>query len=225
MIRLQNVVKIYYGKKAAYRALEFINLTIQKKEFCILQGPSGSGKSTLLNLVGCLDSPTRGTIRIDGTDISTLNDRELSRLRATKIGFIFQNFNLISVLNVWENVCYPFLLNQKQKINKSYVEHLLHKFGLWELRKKRPEELSGGQQQRTAIVRAMVMQPDIILADEPTANLDSVTGKEIMDYMQQINEESDVTFLIATHDPMVASYATRLIQLHDGKIVEEKCYA
>lgn len=223
MIELKNVTKYYYTRKISFLALNNITLSIKKGEFCIVQGPSGSGKSTLLNLIGCLDVPTFGEIRIDQVNPLQMNDAELSELRARSIGFIFQNFNLISVLNVWENVIFPMTLNPHFKGDKEYAERLLERFGLNDLREKRPDELSGGQQQRVAIARAMVMKPKIILADEPTANLDSKTGQNIMTFMKEINEIDHVTFLIATHDPMVAEYANRLIRLRDGAIYEEVC--
>lgn len=221
MIQLKNISKYYYTRKMSFLALKNVSLTISAGEFCIIQGPSGSGKSTLLNLIGCIDVPTSGEITINGVNPVLLNDSQLAEMRARTIGFVFQSFNLISVLNVWENVTFPITLNPSYSNHLEYAEQLLKQFGLYDLRNKKPDELSGGQQQRVAIARALVMKPKIILADEPTANLDSKTGEDIIRFMKDINQQSKVTFVISTHDPMVAEYANRLIYLRDGEIYEE----
>lgn len=221
MVELKKVTKIYDTKKIKYQALSEVDLNVKKGDFCVIQGPSGSGKSTLLNLIGCLDIPTSGTVLVDGIDPSTLNDARQSEFRAKKIGFVFQSFNLIAVFNAWENIVYPFSLIGNKKIPTDYVEYLMKKLGIWDLRKKRPDELSGGQQQRVAIARALIMKPSLVLADEPTANLDSTTGEEMIRYLKSLSDEVGVTVIIATHDPMVIHFSKHIVLLKDGKIKEE----
>ena len=222
MINCTNLKKIYNSKGVEYLALNDITLNIEKGSFCVLQGPSGSGKTTLLNMLGCIDLPTSGQIVFDDVDTKTLRDSELSRLRGEKIGFIFQSFNLISVLSAYENVKYPLVINKRDKQSHAYIKELFNILEIWELRNKRPEQLSGGQQQRVAIARALVMNPALVLADEPTANLDSKTGKIIVELMHKIYKDKQTTFIISTHDPNIAAYADRLIKIKDGKIKEEK---
>ncbi|MFH2131321.1 MAG: ABC transporter ATP-binding protein, partial [bacterium] len=185
--------------------------------------PSGSGKTTLLNIIGCIDQATEGTVRIHGEEIGTLNDYKLTDLRLHRIGFIFQTFNLIPVLNVRENVEFPLLLMKKKELSphviKERVEKLIEAVGLKEQVNQRPYELSGGQRQRVAIARALVINPDIVLADEPTANLDSETGEKILALMKKLNDTEKTTFVFSTHDPEVLKYAKNVIKIKDGVIV------
>ena len=181
-------------------------------------GPSGSGKTTLLNIIGCIDTPTTGSFKINNDEITTLNDKQITDLRLHKIGFIFQTFNLIPVLNVRENVEFPLLLMKKHgkaEIN-SQVEKLIQEVGLMEYIEHKPAELSGGQRQRVAIARALVTNPEIVLADEPTANLDSETSKSILQLMQELNEKEKTTFIFSTHDPDVLKYAKKIVKIKDG---------
>jgi putative ABC transport system ATP-binding protein len=223
LIVMKGVEKVYQGKGEKVRALKGINLTILEGEFAAIAGPSGSGKTTLLNLIGALDKPTSGKIFFLGKEISSLNQRELATFRRKYIGFIFQHFNLIPVLTVEENVEYVLLLQKigvSERIQK--VRDVLEKVGLKGLEKRFPPQLSGGQQQRVAIARAIVHKPKIVLADEPTANLDTETGKNILKLMKKLNKEKNITFLFSTHDPLIMQEAERLILLRDGEIVEEK---
>ena len=219
-ISLEKVVKNYYLGKTVVNALSGIDLEVEKSEFICIAGPSGSGKSTLLNLIGCLDKPTSGKVLLDGDDVEQLSDNQLSKLRAEKIGFIFQSFNLIPVLSALENTEYPLLIKGfSRQARKNKVLAMLEEVELADFARRRPNQLSGGQRQRVAIARALVTDPEIILADEPTANLDSKTGKAIVDLMKKVNEEMKTTFIFSTHDPMVMKYAHRLIHLQDGKVV------
>jgi len=223
LIVMKEVEKVYQGKGEKVRALKGINLTILEGEFVAIAGPSGSGKTTLLNLIGALDKPTSGKIFFLGKEISSLNQKELATFRRKYIGFIFQHFNLIPVLTVEENVEYVLLLQKieaSERIQK--VRDVLEKVGLKGLEKRFPPQLSGGQQQRVAIARAIVHEPKIVLADEPTANLDTETGKNILKLMKKLNKEKNITFLFSTHDPLIMEEAERLILLRDGEIVEEK---
>lgn len=218
MIECIGVTKYYNTKNKAFLALDNISLNISKGSFTILKGASGSGKTTLLNLIGLLDSPTDGTILFNKKNPNTLNDKELSKLRLNEFGFVFQNFNLISVLSAYENIKYPLVISGKPKTEYDIIDDLMNKLDINSLKHKRPDELSGGQQQRVAIARALVMQPSLILADEPTANLDSKTGINTMEIMTQLSEEFKTTFIIATHDPLVIDFAQNIIELKDGKI-------
>lgn len=219
MISLKDVTKEYKLGKTVVNALRGVNIEIGEGEFVSFYGPSGSGKSTLLNIIGCLDSPTQGEVRIDGKDVSNLSDTLCSKLRNRTIGFIFQMFNLIAVLNAYENVEYPLLiLGLSKKERQKRVLKMLEEVGLLEFIKHRPDELSGGQRQRVAIARALVTNPKIILADEPTANLDSQTGLEILELMKRINEEHKTTFVFSTHDPRIRGYAKKVYNLIDGRI-------
>jgi putative ABC transport system ATP-binding protein len=192
-------------------------------EFTALVGASGSGKSTLLNMIGCVDLPSEGKVLIDGLDVTQESDKALTRLRLHKLGFIFQSFNLVNVLTVYQNVEMPLLLQGgfSAKERKARVEKLLHQVGLSSHLKHRPNELSGGQRQRVSIARALVGQPKIVLADEPTANLDSHTGKEIIDLMHDINQNDGTTFLFSTHDQRVVSRVDRVIPIEDGLLLPE----
>ena len=200
-----------------------ITLKLEEGEFVSLAGPSGSGKTTMLNLIGCLDKPTAGKVSVKKTDLADLSNNALADLRNQYIGFVFQYFNLIPVLTALENVEFPLLLrkNLSAKERKAKAIAMLEEVELGEFLHRHPNELSGGQQQRVAIARALVKNPEIVLADEPTANLDSETGKMILAIMQKMNEKHKTTFIFATHDPLVMDYARRLIKLHDGKIEDD----
>ena len=220
IVKLDNVVKEYQLGNVTVPAVRGVDLTVRAGEFSAIAGPSGSGKTTLLNLIGCVDVATRGLVMVADRTTSELSERELTRLRLFKIGFIFQSFNLVPVLSAFQNVEFPLLLqksiNRKQR--RERVEAVLQQVGLGEHVEHRPGELSGGQRQRVAIARALVTRPALVLADEPTANLDSTTGESIVDLMKRINERDNTTFLFSTHDGKVMSHADRVIQLVDGKI-------
>ncbi|MBL4868682.1 MAG: ABC transporter ATP-binding protein [Pseudomonadales bacterium] len=220
IIRLEQVTKQYALGQVLVDALRGVDLTLHSGEFSALVGPSGSGKSTLLNMIGCVDLPTTGKVFVDGNEVSHQNDKQLTKLRLHKLGFIFQTFNLVNVLNVYQNVEMPLLLQGKlsKKQRQHRVENLIHRVGLSAHLKHRPNELSGGQRQRVSIARALVGKPKIVLADEPTANLDSVTGIEIVDLMKEINQTDQTTFLFSTHDDRVVSRVDRVIPIEDGLI-------
>ncbi len=218
-VKTHNLTKTYHQNSTAVHALNGVDITIKAGEFMALVGPSGSGKSTLLNLIGGLDSPTDGTVMIEGVDISSYSSKELADVRLHKIGFIFQEYNLIPVLTAIENVEYVMLLQgieEAVRREKSYA--MLKEVGLEGLENRHPGELSGGQQQRVAIARAIVADPVIVLADEPTANLDSKNGAELLDLMKEINEIEKTTFIFSTHDPMVMERAHRIVTIKDGRI-------
>lgn len=223
LLELKGIEKIYHTGKVDFQALYDIQLKIERGEFTALFGPSGSGKTTLLNIIGCLDNPTNGEILLDGVSISKKTSRDLAFLRREYFGFIFQTYNLIPVLTVYENIELPLRLLKKytESEMKNKVYEVLEKVGLKDFAHRKPLEISGGQQQRVSIARALVKNPKVILADEPTANLDSKNGEAIIDLMREMNEKSGVTFIFSTHDQMVMKYAKRLIKLHDGKIVED----
>jgi putative ABC transport system ATP-binding protein len=217
VIRLQKVYKTYLLGNVKVEALKGITADIAKRKFSVVVGPSGSGKSTLLNLIGCIDYLTGGTIEICGEDISRYSDNELTDFRAAKIGFIFQNFNLIPVLSAYENVEYPLLIdNTPKKKRKERVMNILHSVGIEPQKDHRPSELSGGQRQRVAIARALVKNPMIVLADEPTANLDSKTGEEIIQLMHKVQNQYETTFIFSSHDPNVMNHADHVLKIQDG---------
>ncbi len=219
IIRLDDVTKIYSLPSEEVRALDHVTLVVESGEFIAIMGPSGSGKSTLLNLIGCLDVPTSGNLFIDGKNIGELDDDELTDLRRDSLGFIFQQFNLIPLLTVIENVEYPLVLKKRSRDVGGRSEELLQKVGLEEsLFTHKPSELSGGQQQRVAIARALVNDPKILLCDEPTGNLDTKTGNIIMELLTEVNRQGK-TICMVTHDPRLAEYAHRIVNLVDGKIV------
>lgn len=218
-VSLRNVSKDYVLGRTIVRALHDVSLEVERSEFISIAGPSGSGKSTLLNLVSAIDSPTTGEVVIDGTPLKTLDDNGLSDLRANKIGFIFQTFNLIPVLSAYENVEFPLLFKRQGSVSKTRVREVLARVGLQDFMHHRPDELSGGQRQRVAIARALVTDPLIVLADEPTANLDHETGQAVIDLMLEINRSAGTTFIFSTHDPSVMSHARRVVRLVDGRIV------
>lgn len=224
IVELSGVSKDYPLGKTTVHALRDIDLRIEKGEFSAIAGPSGSGKTTLLNLIGCVDVATGGRVSVAGQDTATLSQKALTNLRLHNLGFIFQSFNLIPVLNVFDNVEFPLLLKKgfSKAERKERVLDLLDKVGLSGQLVQRPGELSGGQRQRVAIARALVTQPAIVLADEPTANLDSGTGETILDLMRGLNEAHQTTFIFSTHDHQVMGHARRLITLVDGRVDEDK---
>jgi len=220
IVETKGLTKDFHLGKTLIHALKGVDILIRAGEFLAIAGPSGSGKSTLLNLIGCIDLPTAGSIKIDGIDISGLSSDELAELRATKIGFIFQMFNLIPVLSAFENVEYPLLRRKIRKYErKEKVMYALKNVRIEKFARHRPDELSGGQRQRVAIARALVSEPKIILADEPTANLDHETGAAILEVMKKINEDQGTVFIFSTHDSKVMTLANRVIQLMDGKVI------
>ncbi len=218
-----DLVKDYETRSVRTRALDGVRLTIEEGEFSALAGPSGSGKTTLLNLLGTLDSSTSGRVLVEGPDVSTLSEAERSELRLTKLGFVFQAYNLIPVLTATENVEFVLLLQGIPGVERrKRAVSLLRELGLGELVDKRPTEMSGGQQQRVAVARAIAANPRIVLADEPTANLDSKTAESLLDLMLDMNRERGVTFLFSTHDPRVMRRARRILHLSDGQIVRDE---
>ena len=221
IVTIADVVKEYSLGATVVQALRGVSLTVDKGEFISIAGPSGSGKTTLLNLIGCVDTATRGLVEVAGKDTAKLSERELTDLRLNTIGFIFQSFNLVSVLTVFQNVEFPLLLQNKLSAaeRKARVESLLKQVGLDSHMKHRPNELSGGQRQRVAIARALVTDPLIVLADEPTANLDSETGEAILGLMKRLNQEKGTTFIFSTHDHKVMRHANAVIRLADGKVL------
>ncbi len=220
---LRNVSKVYRQNTLAVQALTDINLDIPKKELACLSGPSGSGKSTLLNLIGGLDKPTSGEITVDGQRVDLLGKAELAALRLTKIGFVFQAYNLIPVLTARENVEFVMQLQGVSPAERrARAMDILKEVSLTGLEDRRPGELSGGQQQRVAVARAIVSEPSLVLADEPTANLDSKTAQALMELLVHMNQEHNVTFLFSTHDKLVMDFSRRLIKLHDGRIVDDQ---
>lgn len=211
------------GQQNEVRALDGVTITINRGEMTAVAGPSGSGKSTLLNMIGCLDTPTSGSVRIKGNDVSGLNRSELAHIRSQEVGFIFQSFHLIPVFTAFENVEFALQIQggYNPQERKDMVMPLLDSLGIGDLAHRRPGEMSGGQQQRVAIARALVKKPTLILADEPTANLDSKTSMSIIDLMVKLNQEDNVTFLLSTHDPMLLEAIPRVVRLLDGKIVDD----
>lgn len=219
-IELQGVSKVYQTERFLVQALTDIELNIEPGEFTVLAGPSGSGKSTLLHLVGALDRPTRGKILVNGQELGRLSQDERADFRLRKVSFIFQTYNLIAALTAFENVEYPLLLlGANGKERRERATYFLERVGLSEQLHRRPDEMSGGQRQRIAVARAFATRPAIILADEPTANLDSHAGAHLIDLSRELNHQFKTTFLVATHDSMVIERADRVIRLHDGKVV------
>jgi putative ABC transport system ATP-binding protein len=222
LIDIKKLKKNYPLGETVVHALRGVNITIEEGDFMSIVGPSGSGKTTLLNIIGCIDNATEGSVKIGGTEITSLNDRQITDIRLHKIGFIFQTFNLIPVLNVIENVEFPLLLMKefsKSEVRKRAMK-LIAEVGLTQHAQHRPAELSGGQRQRVAIARALVTNPDIVLADEPTANLDSVTGSQILELMKKMNKIEKTTFIFSTHDEHVLKYAKDIVKIKDGMIVK-----
>ncbi|MFZ2635712.1 MAG: ABC transporter ATP-binding protein [Rectinemataceae bacterium] len=239
VIKLENVCKTYPLGKTEVQALRGVSFEIRRGDFISIAGPSGSGKSTILNLIGCIDTATSGKVAVLGNDTATLDDERLTALRHRGIGFIFQSFNLVPVLSIRENVELPLLLDGpeakregwhgsgvhagrgRSRIDSEWVDHLIESVGLADRLKHKPAELSGGQRQRVAIARALVMRPPLVLADEPTANLDSATGDSILELMRRMNRESGTTFIFSTHDQGIVSLADHIIRLKDGFVVED----
>ncbi len=221
MIDIKHVSKIYQLDTGEFRALDDVSLTIRKGEFVSIVGPSGCGKSTLMQVLGLLDRPTKGEIIINDQKISVLNDDQLSHIRSQVVGFVFQQFNLITKMTVLENVLLPTLYARKKLdfVPKDRAVELLTRFGIGTKLNVRPNRISGGQQQRTAIARALIMHPEIILADEPTGNLDSKTGIEILKLLTDLNRDMGVTIVIVTHDPSIAKQTKRQVHMRDGKII------
>ncbi len=224
IIKLKNVWKIYQMGDVEVKALRGLDLEVKDGEFVSVMGPSGSGKSTAVNMIGCLDIPTKGAIYLDGKNIAHLEESELAQIRGRRIGFIFQQFNLIPTLSAVENVTLPMMFQNKSTAEerRQRAEKLLTMVGLGDRLYHKPTELSGGQQQRVAIARSIANDPEVILADEPTGNLDSVTGKVVMDFLAELNEKEDKTIIMVTHDRYVAEHADRIEYLKDGVIVESK---
>ncbi|MBT3227219.1 MAG: ABC transporter ATP-binding protein [Deltaproteobacteria bacterium] len=220
-IEFASVSKQYQLGKTTVDALKNVTLSVKQGEFVAIIGPSGSGKSTMLHLFGALDRPTSGTVTINDIEISKMNDKQLARLRRVNIGFVFQSFNLIPMLSVYANVEFPLLLMKvKKSERKERVMDILEQVGLTSRANHKTEELSGGQRQRVAMARALVGNPRIVLSDEPTANLDSKTGEEVLDLMQELNEKNNVTLVYATHDKSIISRAKRIVNILDGEIIK-----
>ena len=219
---LRNASRHYGSGATLVKAADDISLVIDRGEFTVLSGPSGSGKTTILNLIGLLDRPTNGSVYISDQQTETLGDRALTKLRSKSIGFIFQSFNLVPVLTALENVEMALELSGQSGSAKAAASEVLASLGLGDLLHRRPNELSGGQQQRVAVARALVKKPALVIADEPTANLDSVSGTQILDLMRKLNEDLGVTFLFSTHDPMVMERARRIIHVRDGVLSQDE---
>lgn len=224
LVAVENVTKIYHLGKTQITALKDVHFEVAEGEFVSVVGPSGSGKTTLLNLMGCLDQPTSGIVRIEDQEVEALSSNQLAELRAERIGFIFQAFNLIPVLSAAENVEYPLLQKRgtgSGNERRAKVHEILESVGMGGLSHHRPNELSAGEQQRVAVARALVTNPNIVLADEPTANLDHEAGGIVINLMKTLNKERGITFIFATHDPEIVRLAERVIPLRDGEVVEQ----
>lgn len=222
VVRVDNAEKMYQLGKVKVHALRGVSLALSKGEFVVIMGPSGSGKTTLLNLIGALDKPTQGKVFVDGLDLTVLRDKELTKLRRHKIGFIFQFYNLIPVLTAFENVELPLLTaGQSRRDASERTKELLSMVGLAERINHMPDELSGGEQQRVAIARALANKPSIILADEPTGDLDSKTGAEVVQVLHDSAKKENAAVAVVTHDPIIAEKADRILQMRDGQILSE----
>jgi putative ABC transport system ATP-binding protein len=225
IVRLNEVKKTYPLGKVQVDAVKGVSIDIEAGDFISIAGPSGSGKTTILNLIGLIDRPTEGKVEIDGQDTSLLKDKALTSLRHRTLGFIFQSFNLIPVLNVYENIEFPLLLGKqtmRKKEKTEWIDHLIEEVGLTQWKTHKPNELSGGQRQRVAIGRALATKPRIVLADEPTANLDSKTGSAIIELMKNVNREEKSTFIFSTHDSRIVGIADHIIRLTDGAVESEE---
>lgn len=228
IIKLESVNKNYLLGKTEVHALRGVSFDIQRGDFISIVGPSGSGKSTALNLIGCIDKPTSGSVIINNIKTGDLTEKDLTGIRRSTIGFIFQSFNLLPTLNVIENIEFPLLLKSKsrglklKKDQREFIKYMVEEVGLNGREKHRPNELSGGQRQRVAIARALATKPQIVLADEPTANLDSKTGEEIIDLMKKINTDLQTTFIFSTHDQTIMDIADHIIRLKDGSVLEDR---
>ncbi len=223
-LQVKDLTKIYRTNGMEFAALNGVSFAVEAGEFLSIAGPSGSGKTTMLNLIGCLDKPTRGQLLLDGEELSRKSGRALSDIRRYRIGFIFQTFNLVPVLTAFENVEIPLILKGGLTAGerRERVEAILTEVGLKEMMRRRPSLMSGGQQQRVAIARALVKHPPLVLADEPTANLDSRTGRGILALMMELNQRTGATFIFSTHDQMVMDFGRRLIRLQDGMLVGDE---
>jgi len=222
LIEVRDLRKDYTLGKTVIHALRGLSFAIEKGDFVAVMGPSGCGKSTLLNMVGCIDMPTAGSVSLEGRNLSALSDDQLAEIRLGRIGFIFQSFNLIPVLTIAQNIEFPLILARApRKERRSRVREVIEMVGLTEYAVHRPDELSGGQRQRVAIARALVNRPSIVIADEPTANLDSGNGDAILSAMQDLNRQHAVTLIFSTHNPETVRYARRIIRLRDGVMVED----
>ncbi len=223
MIVMESVKKIYHMGEVEVAALQDISLRVDEGEFVSIMGPSGSGKSTLMNIIGCLDVPTEGSYELDSIAVGGLNDDQLADIRNKKIGFVFQTFNLLARESAVHNVELPMVYSDvAEKKRKEMAERMLEAVGLADRSKHRPAEMSGGERQRVAIARALVNSPSILLADEPTGNLDSRTGEEIMDIIQKLNNDDGITVVLVTHEKNIAAYSRRIIHLKDGLVEEEE---
>lgn len=225
LLEMERVEKIYGQGEVQVLALRGVDLEIEEGEFATVFGPSGSGKTTLLNLIGALDKPTGGTVKLNGCEIGQMSKNELAGLRRKDIGFIFQSYNLIPVLSAYENVEFALTIARKDRSREKKaqkVKDILRRVGLGDMMHRRPNQLSGGQKQRVAVARALVKEPRLILADEPTANLDSETSREVLEIMLRMNREVNTTFIFSTHDPMVMEYARRLLEIRDGMISRDE---
>ena len=221
LLALDNVIKDYASEAGAFRALHGVSLTVAKGEFMAIMGPSGSGKSTLMNIIGCLDTPSEGHYRFEGTDTATLSETALAKLRSAGIGFIFQQFNLLPRLSALANVALPMVYSGVSRRDRDIrAQDLLASVGIGDKPKSRPSQLSGGQQQRVAVARAVVAEPPLILADEPTGNLDTAHGEEVMRMLRSLNEEG-ATIVMVTHSPAHADYAGRVVNMLDGRVLVE----
>jgi putative ABC transport system ATP-binding protein len=220
VVRLRGVAKTYRSDSIEVAAVKSVDLDIRRNQFTMLVGPSGSGKTTLLNLIGCIDRPSEGSIEIAGRNVGTLNDTATTDFRSRHVGFVFQNFNLMPVLTAYENVEYPLLLiNVPPAERRIRTLQLLEAVGLKDRHRQLPGQLSGGQKQRVAIARALVKRPDIVLADEPTANLDTQTGAALIELMREIQEKLKTTFIFSTHDPQLMLHADETVRIRDGQVV------
>jgi putative ABC transport system ATP-binding protein len=225
IVTMENLKKSYPMGELTVEALKGVSVELAEGEFIAVAGPSGSGKTTMMNIIGLIDKPTGGSLWVGGKKVETLNTRELTRMRREFIGFVFQSFNLLPVLSVYENVELPLLIGGakiSRTERKERVEYLLEEVGLADRRNHRPAELSGGQQQRVAIARAMVTKPKLVIADEPTANLDSANGERILELMKKVNEEEATTFLFSTHNPDIWKMANHILFLRDGAVESEE---
>ena len=221
IIELKDVWKMYHVGDTVVNALQGRTTTIYKGEYVTIEGPSGSGKSTIMNMIGCLDLPTKGEILLDKENIKTFSESDLAQLRGKKIGFIFQQFNLIPTLTAEKNIMLPMVFqNMEKEKREKKAKELLHLVQLWDRKDHLPSELSGGQQQRVAIARALANDPEVLMADEPTGNLDSKTGEVIIDFLKELNKKGK-TIIIVTHDPKIAQQARRILYIKDGRIIKE----
>ena len=221
VITLKNVHKVYINGKERLEALRGVDFSVKQNDFIAIMGASGSGKSTLLHISGLLDKPDKGQVFIEGINTTRLNDNQIAELRNQKLGFIFQQFNLMPHLTAVDNVFLPTLFRDTNNVDRKKAVELLHLVGLKGKGRNRPGEMSGGEQQRVAVARSLINDPDIILADEPTGNLDSKTGKQIMDMLVHLHKDHKKTIVVVTHDPNIASYAKRLVYIKDGNILKD----